>query len=147
MKIEISKKGIFFLFLGFSALVIWAFILGIIVGQEIICIEESKPAEKGVKKEEKSFQSIDFSFYKRLEKTEPYYSIQVASFLKEKDAKSLVEDLRKKGYDAYYEKKEVGNKVYYRVKCGRFEDKKVAQKFLASFIKKEGIKAIVVKCR
>ena len=55
------------------------------------------------------------------------FSVQVASFLKPEQAKSLVEELTKRGYHAYLHPFEApGQPLWYRVKVGRFADRDTA---------------------
>lgn len=68
------------------------------------------------------------------------YYIQVASFLKEGNAKSLAESLQKKLYKVVIEKAQVGEKTFYRVKVGPFETKGVATNTMISMKKRFNLK-------
>jgi len=50
-----------------------------------------------------------------------YYTVQVGSFSKENNARNLRDRLVKKGYDAYVEEVNLGNKKNYRVKVGKLK--------------------------
>ncbi len=68
------------------------------------------------------------------------YYIQVASFSKEENAKSLVESLQKKLYKVVIEKAQVGGKTYYRVRVGPFETEGVATNTMISMKKRFNLK-------
>ncbi len=61
------------------------------------------------------------------------WTVQVASLVFEKDARRLAEDLRKNGYDAYVTTFENENKVWHRVRVGRFADPGAASELKNSF--------------
>jgi twitching motility two-component system response regulator PilH len=68
------------------------------------------------------------------------FSVQVGAFGSEKNAASLAEKLKKKGYDSFVEKDE-GRHVY-RVLVGRFENAKKAS-VKAKALREDGLKTIV----
>lgn len=61
-----------------------------------------------------------------------HFSVQVASVQESRGAERLVEQLRRKGYQAYQIRSEVtGKGVWYRIRVGAFEDRGAAEKMLA----------------
>lgn len=73
------------------------------------------------------------------------YTVQVASLDSESKAVKMADQLKSGGYPAYVHKVNVKGKIYYRVKCGRFEDKKEAGDFKSLLYQKEKIKGFVTK--
>ncbi len=73
------------------------------------------------------------------------YSVQVASLDSESKAVRMADRLKIGGYPAHVYKVNVKGKIYYRVKCGRFKDKKEAGDFKSLLYKKEKIKGFVTK--
>ncbi len=55
-----------------------------------------------------------------LKNGEFYFTIQIGSFINEKNARELYENLKSKGYDAYLSQFERGGSVYHRVRVGKF---------------------------
>jgi cell division septation protein DedD len=78
-------------------------------------------------------------------KTGGAYTVQVASLDSESKAIKMADQLKSGGYPAYVHKVNVKNKTYYRVKCGRFKDKKEADDFKSLLYQKEKIKGFVTK--
>jgi CheY-like chemotaxis protein len=68
------------------------------------------------------------------------FSVQVGAFGSEKNALSLAEELKKKGYDSFVEND--GGRPLSRVMVGRFPDAKKASE-LAKELREEGLKTIV----
>ena len=73
------------------------------------------------------------------------YTVQVASLDSESKAVKMADQLKSGGYPAYVHKVNVKNKTHYRVKCGRFKDKKEAGDFKSLLYQKEKIKGFVTK--
>ena len=73
------------------------------------------------------------------------YTVQVASLDSESKAVKMADQLKSGGYPAYVHKGNVKGKTYYRVKCGRFKDKKEAGDFKSLLYQKEKIKGFVTK--
>lgn len=148
-KIELTRLSIFLLGCGFVFLIIWSFILGIFVGESFLPEREKSPKKRkyNLEKEEK----IDFSFHEELTsdsfKNNTCYSVQVAAFLREKDAQDMVKRLIAKGYKAYYTRGVINKKTYYRVRCGRSYNKKEIKILRDRLLKDEHIKGIIVRCR
>jgi hypothetical protein len=67
---------------------------------------------------------------KKVPQTEPdrstVYTVQLSSLENKTNAAELVNTLKNHGYPAYYNKVDIGGKTYYRVRCGKFKDKKQA---------------------
>jgi DedD protein len=81
---------------------------------------------------------------KRTSPEESGFSVQAGAFSSEKNAASLVEKLKKKGYDAFAEK-DSGRPIY-RVLVGRFVDRRKASE-QARLLEKEGIKSIIYRSK
>jgi cell division septation protein DedD len=56
------------------------------------------------------------------------YTVQVAALRSDKSAAGLVDELKSKGYDAYYDRAKTRGRRYYRVRVGRFTQKDEAAK-------------------
>jgi cell division septation protein DedD len=65
------------------------------------------------------------------------WTVQVNAFPDEKSAKTLVDRLRDKGYNAYLAESQVQGRVWYRVRVGRFESRDEAEKTQESLKRKE----------
>lgn len=74
------------------------------------------------------------------------FTVQVASYGSETDAKRHASELKKKGWNAFYVPAEVKGQTWYRVSVGLFEESRRAQAFRSQFLKESGLKdALVVK--
>ncbi|RLB11755.1 MAG: hypothetical protein DRG39_03515 [Deltaproteobacteria bacterium] len=164
--IELTRVSLF-LWVGlFLLLIVWAFMLGIFVGKGLLPEKEFQPRKKdSIIHETREEREPEFSFHKRLTSPQPEakkdkamprqkgvkkggcYSVQIAAFLKEKDAQDMVKRLKRKRYEVYYTKKAINNKLYYRVKCGRFDNKRGAEMFRKRLLKQERLRGIIVRCR
>lgn len=65
------------------------------------------------------------------------WTVQVNAFPDEKSAKTWVDRLRDKGYNAYLSESRIQGRVWYRVRVGRFESREEAEKTQESLKKKE----------
>ena len=65
------------------------------------------------------------------------WTVQVNAFPDEKSAKTLVDRLRDKGYNAYLSESRIQGRVWYRVRVGRFESRDEAEKTQESLKRKE----------
>ena len=61
--------------------------------------------------------------------TDDPYTLQVAAYLKQEYALKRVEDLKRKGLDAYWTETSSGGKVYYQVRISHFPDQQSARDF------------------
>jgi cell division septation protein DedD len=61
--------------------------------------------------------------------TDDPYTLQVAAYLKQEYALRLVEDLKRKGLDAYWTETSSGGKVYHQVRISHFRDQQSARDF------------------
>jgi hypothetical protein len=61
--------------------------------------------------------------------TDDPYTLQVAAYLKQEYALKRVEDLKRKGLDAYWTETSSGGKVYYQVRIAHFPDQQSARDF------------------
>ena len=74
------------------------------------------------------------------------YSVQLGFFGNERNATSLSEKLKKKGYDAFALKHvSEDNKIFFRVLSGRFYDKTEAMEYAEIFLRRENMKAIIFR--
>ncbi len=65
------------------------------------------------------------------------WTVQVNAFPEEKSAKTWVDRLRDKGYNAYLSESRIQGRVWYRVRVGRFESRDEAEKLQESLKRKE----------
>ncbi|NJL25900.1 MAG: SPOR domain-containing protein [Calothrix sp. SM1_5_4] len=73
------------------------------------------------------------------------FSVQVASYADEKQAKEHAAQLHEKGLDAFYVPANVNGKPWYRVLVGLFQNWKGAEEYRAQFIKETGNKSAIVQ--
>jgi cell division protein FtsN len=73
------------------------------------------------------------------------YTVQVASFADENEAKSKAADLKGKGWNAFYFPAEVKGRTWYRVSVGLFTTTKSADEFRAQFMKEANTKSAIVQ--
>jgi len=74
------------------------------------------------------------------------YSVQLGFFGNERNATSLSEKLKKKGYDAFVLKHISGDqKIFFRVLLGRFLDKTEAVEYADIFLRRENMKSIIFR--
>lgn len=74
------------------------------------------------------------------------YTVQVASYSNEDEAKKFAQDLREKGYaDAFYIPAEVKGSTWYRVSIGLFESHKSANVYKAQLIKAKTVSSALVQ--
>lgn len=165
-KIELTKGAIILWSIIFMIIVVWSFVLGLLIGSGFFSEKEALSSASDLKKEQQREEILPksppkFSFHQVLTSTRPTasaveekssvskdnrcYTVQVAAFVREKDAKNLVRRLS--SYNAYYVKTFRNGKIYYRVRCGRFKDKKMAESLRKTIFKTSNIKGIIVKCQ
>jgi cell division septation protein DedD len=65
------------------------------------------------------------------------WTVQVNAFPDEKTAKTWVDRLKDKGYNAYLSESRVQGRLWYRVRVGRFESREEAEKTQESLRKRE----------
>jgi hypothetical protein len=83
---------------------------------------------------------------KQLPGTEPNrsgFTVQLSATDSEDGAARMVDRLKKKGYAAYFVKAHVKGRLYYRVRCGKFETEAQAKAYAAELAKREGIRGLV----
>ena len=74
------------------------------------------------------------------------YTVQVASYAAEDDAKKYASTLKSKGWNAFYVPAEIKGTTWYRVSVGLFDEPGSAGEFKTKFLKTSGAKdALVVK--
>ena len=66
------------------------------------------------------------------------YTLQVAAYLKSEYALKFVDDLKQRGYDAYWTETASGGKTWYQVRIAHFPDPQSARDFGAR-LKQKGI--------
>jgi septal ring-binding cell division protein DamX len=71
------------------------------------------------------------------------YTIQVASIAGLSAAQKAVKQLVDKGFDAYYYETKVKGKTYYRIRCGKFQDRAEAVETALKLQEKTGYKGYV----
>lgn len=100
--------------------------------------ERVKPIEE-IKKEPKILKQEPYIELgdKKINPNSPY-SIQIASYTKYANAKSLADELENEQYPAYIIKAKVNGNYYYRVRVGPFSSKALTLKVLAQLKYKKG---------
>jgi septal ring-binding cell division protein DamX len=73
------------------------------------------------------------------------YTVQVASYADEKEAKTHAADLKGKGWNSFYFAATVSGRTWYRVSVGLFNNQKSANEFRAQFMKDANTKAALVQ--
>lgn len=73
------------------------------------------------------------------------FTVQVASYPEEKEAKVHAADLKTKGWNAFYLPAKINGREWYRVSVGLFNNDKTAQTFRAQFLKDSGAKAAIIQ--
>lgn len=73
------------------------------------------------------------------------YTVQVASLGSENKADKMMDRLKNRGYLAYVIKVNIKGKTYYRVRCGKFKDRKDANDYAMLLARQETIKGFVTK--
>ena len=73
------------------------------------------------------------------------YTVQVASYADEKEAKAGAADLKGKGWAAFYLSANVSGKTWYRVLVGLFDNNKSATEMRAQYLKDTGSKTAIVQ--
>jgi SPOR domain len=71
------------------------------------------------------------------------FTVQLSAADSMDGAARMVDRLKKKGYPAYVVKAHVKGKLYYRVRCGKFETEAQAKAFAAELAKRESIRGLV----
>jgi len=72
------------------------------------------------------------------------YTIQVASFASEEEAKTNAAELKEKGWNAFYVPADVKGKTWFRVSVGLFSDMKSATTFRQKFLTETNISNAIV---
>lgn len=73
------------------------------------------------------------------------FTIQVASFASEEEAKSNAAELKEKGWNAFYVPADIKGKTWYRVSVGLFSDMKSATTFRQKFLTETNISSAIVQ--
>lgn len=73
------------------------------------------------------------------------FTVQVASQGSEDQAQKKVEELKGKGFSAFYVPTEVNGKKWYRVSVGQFDDRGKALKYRAKLMKEAGLESAIVQ--
>ena len=73
------------------------------------------------------------------------YTVQVASYADEKEAKTHAADLKGKGYNAFYLPATVSGRTWFRVLVGLFSNQEAAKQYRAQFMKEANTKAAIVQ--
>ncbi|MCH7911565.1 MAG: SPOR domain-containing protein [Deltaproteobacteria bacterium] len=84
----------------------------------------------------------------RIQREGPVWSVQIKAFKRQKDAISLTNKLKSKGYDAYVVSTKKNGPRWYRVRVGRMDNQGQARRMLETLQKKEKYtKAIIARSR
>lgn len=101
-------------------------------------------AASGIKEAPKDFQRDSTAEKASEDAVLKPLTLQVASLPGQKDARALVETLKKRGHPAYFEKVEIpGKGVWYRVRIGYFKSAQEATRLLDD-LKKERFQPMIV---
>jgi cell division septation protein DedD len=73
------------------------------------------------------------------------YTIQVGAFQSRNHAKSLIEKLKRKGYNSFITMARIGKKMWYKVQIDHFQDKKKAVLYAKKLRKKEKLLYFITK--
>lgn len=73
------------------------------------------------------------------------FTIQVASFASEEEAKTNAAELKEKGWNAFYVPADIKGKTWYRVSVGLFSDMKSASTFRQKFLSETNISSAIVQ--
>ena len=73
------------------------------------------------------------------------FTVQIASLRNRDKADQMIKGLIDQGYPAYYYEANVKGKIYYRIRCGRFSDRRDAAEYAKKLEREEGIKGFVSK--
>ncbi len=71
------------------------------------------------------------------------YTVQIASIGDREKAEKMVIDLIGKGYDAYSYETDIKGKIYYRIRCGKFQSREEALNYAQRLEEQEGFKGFV----
>jgi cell division septation protein DedD len=71
------------------------------------------------------------------------FTVQLSAADSEEGAARMVNRLKKKGYPAYFVKAHVKGKLYFRVRCGKFETEARAKAYAAEIARRLGIQGMV----
>ena len=71
------------------------------------------------------------------------YTVQLASLGKKESAETMINQLVSKGYPAYYYMVKVNEKIYYRIRCGKFNTMEEATNYADRLEMEEGIRGFV----
>ncbi len=73
------------------------------------------------------------------------FTVQVASFSSEEDAKKRAEDLKSKGYSAFYLPAKINSQTWFRVSVGQFPTENEAKSYRTEFMKKSKIESAIIQ--
>ena len=73
------------------------------------------------------------------------YTVQIASYASELDAKKRSKNLRNKGFSAFYIPAQIKGKTWYRVNIGLFQNRKEASFYRQRIAKQAGIKTSLIQ--
>jgi cell division septation protein DedD len=71
------------------------------------------------------------------------YTVQVASLENEERASDMTSQLIRKGYPAYFYMAVVDGKGLYRVRCGRFQTREAAERYVEKLSREAGIRGFI----
>lgn len=89
----------------------------------------------------------DFNNQDKKDKTTPKYSIQAGAFASISNAYILKEELERKGYDPCIQEIKRGNRVFFAVRLGSFDDKSEAEMFGEKIKREDNYDYIIVEIK
>ena len=125
--IKLTRKGLFFVSIGAFFALLWMFVLGVFVGQELIYLpslpkiripflftpQNSKNAIE-LTKQHPSASSLQTKSH------EKQYSVQVGAFKNIKNALKFQNELKHKGYKTFIKNIKNNSHIFYRVYVGPY---------------------------
>lgn len=121
--IKLTKKALFFVSIGAFFALLWMFVLGIFVGQELIYLPSLPkihipflftPQDSKNEIELPKQQAAASSLQKK-------YSVQVGAFKNMKNALNFQNELKHKGYKTFIKNIKNNSHVFYRVYVGPYD--------------------------
>lgn len=104
-------------------------------------VAEGKAPSDGAKEEKKAAPTLPSVASSAVGK----YTVQVGSYLDEKEAKTRSADLKSKGWQSFYLAANVKGKTYYRVLVGLFSNQDSAKEFKEKFMKEANTQNALVQ--
>jgi cell division septation protein DedD len=110
---------------------------------EKLSSKKQETVKKGRPVPTESNTSMNSSEEPEVSKTVGLFTVQLASLDNEVRAIRLVTRLTDRGYSAYYYETEIEGRTYYRVRCGRFNQREEADEYRDLLAEEEGVRGFV----